>query len=801
MSAHATVSTHKVPFGQKVAFGLGMLANQMFPAALGIFMVVLVQDLGFPGWMWSAIYFFPRIFDSLTDPIMGFISDNTRSVWGRRRHYVFCGAILMGVAFVTMWQLYRENGVTYNFTYFIVWSFIFYLGLTIFSVPYVAMGYEMSDDFHERTSIMATAQWIGQWAWVIAPWFWVIMYDPDWFPNADTATRTLAVWVGVGCALLAMVPAIFIKSKSSKDDTSLAPLTLKGIGGSLLQILEGFKQAFQSIPFRKLCIATFLIFNAFNTVAAFSFFIIVYHLFNGDTKAAGVWPTLFGSLGALGTTFLVIPTVAWLSKQLGKKRAFLLSQGISIFGYILLWFLFIPGKPYLFIFALPFFSFGIGSLFTLMMSMTADVCDLDELNTGKRREGIFGAIYWWMVKFGFAIAGGLSGLIITIVGLNPDAAVQPEGAVTGLRLFFSGVPMLGTMLAMFVMRNYDLDEQRAREIQAALASRKAQKPSGGYAQSALGLEGLSKAEILARFPQFFAAPLDFGAMSGEELRHRFQHQLNEGMHGICFSPYLPGQNPGDPITEEQIRKRLEVVRPYTRWIRTFSCTNGHELIPEIARQMGLNTMIGAWISHDLERNERELQSLIALVHKGWVDIATVGNEVLFRGELPEAAVCKYISRLKQAAGATPVAYVDTYYEWLNRPQLIEVCDIVSINCYPFWEGASIEAAGFYLQEMYRRAVEAANGKQVIIAETGWPSMGAPVGQAVPSADNYLHYFLEVQWWAARHHVPCFHFSSFDESWKIHAEGWAGTSWGIWDIHDRLKFAPSDGLTIPLSKTD
>ncbi len=470
--SNTTTTKHKVPLGQKVAFGLGMLANQMFPAALGIFMVVLVQDLGFPGWMWGILFFLPRVFDSITDPIMGFISDNTRSVWGRRRQYVFIGAIIMGVAFVTMWQLYRENGVDYNFTYFLSWSFVFYLGLTIFSVPYVAMGYEMSDDFHERTNIMAVAQWIGQWAWVIAPWFWVVMYDPSWFENADAATRNLAIWVGIICMLLAMVPAIFIKSKSTKDDDSLIPLSIKNIGGSLKEILDGFVEAFKSLPFRKLCISTFLIFNAFNTVAAFSFFIVVYHLFSGDAAAAGIWPTLFGSIGALITTFAVIPTVAWMSKKMGKKNAFMLSQGISIIGYILLWFLFIPGKPYMFIFALPFFSFGIGSLFTLMMSMTADVCDLDEMNTGKRREGIFGAIYWWMVKFGFAIAGLLSGAIMTFVGFNPDAGAQPESAITGLRLFYSGVPILGTAIAMFVMRNYDLTEERANEIRRVIERNK-----------------------------------------------------------------------------------------------------------------------------------------------------------------------------------------------------------------------------------------------------------------------------------------------------------------------------------------
>ena len=447
-----------------------MLANQMFPAVLGIFMVVLVQDLGFPGWMWGILFFLPRVFDSITDPIMGFISDNTKSRWGRRRQYVFLGAIILGVSFVIMWQLYRENGLNYNFYYFLLWSFVFYLGLTIFSVPYVAMGYEMSGDFHERTSIMAVAQWIGQWAWVIAPWFWVIMYDQEWFESADVATRELAIWVGIACMIFAMVPAIFLKSESTLDKDYL-PLTMKTVGSSLKEILLGFKEAFKLVPFRKLCIATFLIFNAFNTIAAFSFFIIVYHLFSGDAGAAGIWPTLFGSVGALVTTFAVIPAVARMSKVMGKKRAFMLSQGISIIGYILLWFLFIPGKPYMFLFALPFFSFGIGSLFTLMMSMTADVIDLDELSSGKRREGIFGAIYWWMVKFGFAIAGLLSGAILSFVNFTPGVVEQPEGAITGLRLFYSGLPILGTLTAMYFMSTYDVTEERANEVRAALDKR------------------------------------------------------------------------------------------------------------------------------------------------------------------------------------------------------------------------------------------------------------------------------------------------------------------------------------------
>lgn len=778
----SATTTNKVHFGQKVAFGVGMLANQMFPAVLGIFMVVLVQDLGFPGWMWGVIYFFPRIFDSITDPIMGFISDNTKSRWGRRRQYVMLGAIIMGVSFVLMWQLYRENGVDYNFMYFILWSFVFYLGLTIFSVPYVAMGYEMSNDFHERTNIMAVAQWIGQWAWVIAPWFWVIMYDQDMFESADVATRTLAIWVGVICMVFAMVPAIFIKGKSTLNE-NYSPLSLKTIGGSLKEILYGFKEAFALKPFRKLCIATFLVFNAFNTIAAFSFFIIVYHLFDGDAGAAGVWPTLFGSLGALSTTFMVIPIVTRMSKKLGKKRAFIYSQGISIIGYLMLWFLFIPGKPYMYIFALPFFSFGIGSLFVLMMSMTADVIDLDELNTGKRREGTFGAIYWWMVKFGFAIAGGLSGVIMSSVGFDSGAQTQPEGAVDGLRMFFSGVPILGTLIAMWVMRDYDVTEERANEIRAQLDERSAESAES----KATSYYQIDKLLSLTTMDSDVETEVHLSSTSKTELQSMFRDTLNNGLHGLCFSPYREGQDIGDQLSETQIKERMEIVRPYAKWVRSFSCIEGNEHIPKIAHQSGVKTMVGAWIGNDKNKNEEELSALIKLAKNGYVDIAVVGNETLLRNELPEYEIVNYIKRVKRALPNIPVGYVDAYYQFIERPMLVETCDVVLINCYPFWEGSDIKIAATYLKQMYNVTKNIAKDKPVIITETGWPNKGDSNKKAVPSPENAMAYFIKVNNWAQENNIKMFYFSSFDESWKVHHEGDVGQRWGIWDKDEQPKY--------------
>ncbi len=783
MSNQQLAVSQKVPFGQKVAFGIGMLANQMFPASLGIFMVVLVQDLGFPGWMWGVIYFFPRLFDSFTDPIMGYISDNTKSKWGRRRPYVILGGIVLCISFIAMWQLYEDAGVDYNFIYFMIWSFIFYLGITIFSVPYVAMGYEMSNDFHERTNIMATAQWIGQWAWVIAPWFWVIMYDAEWFESAEVATRTLAVWVGVIFAICAIVPGIFIKSKSTLNE-DYSPLNFKNIGNSLKEILSGFVSAFKMKSFRKLCIATFLVYNAFMTIASFSFFIIVYHLFNGDAGAAGIWPTLFGCLGALGTTFFVIPIVAKMSKNMGKKKAFLISQAISIFGYLMLWFLFVPGKPYMFIFALPFFSFGIGSLFLLMMSMTADVIDLDELNSGLRREGTFGAIYWLMVKFGFAIAGGLSGVIMSFVGFDSGETLQPEGAIDGLRLAFSGIPILGTLIAMYVMRDYDVTEERAGEIRDALdkrASDKNQKLTSVYQTDKLNQLAIADLNVDT------STDINFNSKTDAEIKLLFADTLNKGLHGMCFSPYLEGQNIGDELSEAQIRQRMEIILPYTKWTRSFSCTQGNEFIPKLARQKGLKTMVGAWIGSDKVKNDIEVDGLIELAKNGFVDIAVVGNEVLLRNDLSEKEIISYIRKVKEAMPNIPVGYVDAYYQFIEHPNLVEACDMILANCYPFWEGCSIEKSSIYLKQMYAGVEQVAKGKPIIITETGWPNKGDNTKGAEPSESNAMKYFINSANWAAHKEIPMFYFSSFDESWKIHHEGDVGASWGIWDKNENLKY--------------
>jgi glucan 1,3-beta-glucosidase len=281
---------------------------------------------------------------------------------------------------------------------------------------------------------------------------------------------------------------------------------------------------------------------------------------------------------------------------------------------------------------------------------------------------------------------------------------------------------------------------------------------------------------------------DFSGKTEVDLKSIFTDVLNKGMHGLCFSPYLDNQGPGSIITEEQIRTKIEIILPYTQWIRIFSCTEGNELIPKIAKEYGLKTLVGAWLGEDLEKNETEITNLIKIAKDGYADLVAVGNEVLYREDLTEEELLKYIKQVKDALPEISVGYVDAYYEFCNRPTLTEACDVIFANCYPFWEGCHIDYSLPYMKDMYHRALAAGKGKKVIISETGWPNLGTSFEASEPTYKNAVRYFTNAQIWSKEENIDIFYFSSFDEAWKIGAEGDVGAYWGLWDKEGNLKYS-------------
>ena len=280
---------------------------------------------------------------------------------------------------------------------------------------------------------------------------------------------------------------------------------------------------------------------------------------------------------------------------------------------------------------------------------------------------------------------------------------------------------------------------------------------------------------------------NFANKTNKELESVFANVLKNGMHGLGFSPYLEGQEPGEVITEEQIRRRMEIIKPYTKWIRSFSCTDGNENIPKIAHEYGIKTLVGAWLGTDEKINEQEITNVIKLAKEGYADIVAVGNEVMYRGDLSEEELIKYIKRVKSELPNIPVGYVDAYYEFEKRPNITDACDVILANCYPFWEGCHIDYSLVYMKDMYHRAKRAGNGKKVIISEAGWPSQGQVFHGAQPSFINAVTYFINAQLWSKEEDIEMFYFSSFDEPWKIGSEGDVGAYWGIWDKDEKLKY--------------
>lgn len=282
--------------------------------------------------------------------------------------------------------------------------------------------------------------------------------------------------------------------------------------------------------------------------------------------------------------------------------------------------------------------------------------------------------------------------------------------------------------------------------------------------------------------------LEAGKLSIKELQAEVSTLLADKIHGLSFSPYISGQGPGTQITEAQIHQRLQLMAPYVKWVRTFSCTEGNELIPKIAAEYGLKTLVGVWLEDDLENNEKELANAIKVAQAGHADLLAVGNEVLLREEMSQEQLIDYIHRAKQGAPGVPVGYVDAYFLFEDNQKVTDACDVIFANCYPFWEGYPAEHALVHMKDMYRRAQKVAPGKKVIISETGWPDQGTSERAAVPSYENAIRYFVDSYHWTQEEGIELFYFSSFDEDWKVADEGDVGAYWGILDKDGNHKYA-------------
>jgi len=434
-------------------------------------MIVLNLGLGMNPALVGLLGALPRLTDAFTDPLMGYISDNSRTRWGRRRPYIFAGVIAAGAIFALMWQLPGARSETFYFVWFLVGSILFYMGYTIFATPWVALGYELTPDYHERTRLMGTQNFVGQLAYVVSPWFLWIMNSGKFFPDQVSGAAGLAVVVALVAIGLGVVPAIVLRERM-QNVAAAENEPRKGLKQNFAEFTRGFGITMSNGPFLKLCLATFLVFNGFILISSFQFYVIIYYVCGGDQTAGAKYSGWAGTVGAV-CTFAVVAFVTWLSTRIGKRHAFFVSIGMSIVGYGLKWVCYNPDVPFLVVLPAPLMAFGLGGLFTLIPSMIADVVDTDELKTHQRREGMFGSIFWWMVKLGLsaALAGG--GYLLNATGFDVDlGGGQSDRTIFLLRIFDAGVPMVASAIAIWAVVKFPITEARAREVREELERRR-----------------------------------------------------------------------------------------------------------------------------------------------------------------------------------------------------------------------------------------------------------------------------------------------------------------------------------------
>jgi GPH family glycoside/pentoside/hexuronide:cation symporter len=476
---YQTPEADRIPLPQKIIYGLGAFVNNILAAAIGGMSIVLNLGLGMNPALVGLLGALPRLIDAFTDPLMGYISDHTRSRWGRRRPYIFGGALFVGIVFMLLWQLPDGKSESFYFWYFLAVSLVFYLAYTIFATPWVALGYELTPDYHERTRVMAVQNFMGQLAYLISPWFLWLMQHEGLFDDLVSGARGLSIAIGVAVMCIGILPAIFLRERfrdvavkelAAEQPPALAPM--EAVKRVTVDFFQGFAATLRFAPFLKLCLATFMVFNGFMMVAAFQSYVIIYYVFGGDQALGAEYAGWSGTASAIGT-FCVIFLISWLSTRIGKRRAFFVSTSISMLGYALKWFCYDPRYPLLLLLPAPLIAFGLGGLFTLMGSMIADVCDMDELESHERREGMFGSIYWWVIKLGMAAALAIGGVLLNGTGFDVTlGGAQSADTILLMRIFDIAIPLVTSGIAIWLIATYPITEQKAREVREALERRR-----------------------------------------------------------------------------------------------------------------------------------------------------------------------------------------------------------------------------------------------------------------------------------------------------------------------------------------
>lgn len=465
-----TQKIDKVPVKQKIAYALG--------GPVDIWAVWILVSIAYPLFNMelkmsptqiAIILMSLRVWDGIADPLMGWISDNTRTRWGRRRPFVLVGAILAGITFPLMFWFPREFSDGQIMVWVIGFGILFYSCFTVWAMPYQSMLMEMTPDYNERTSAASYRGYLQAISSIVVAFCWKLALSQkfalaDGTLSTQNGMRYISIYIGIAIIILGIIPAFFVHERYYEHH-----LTDKQKKSNLFKSL---RKTFSNKPFVIICLFSMFFLIGTNIFDSYGRYVGTYYVLGGDwVKSADF--AIYGALIYTACSLCLIPFYLWLSKIIGKDKCLLISVILLIISALLTWFTFTPNNPWLMLVNPLLIGAGYAGIWLMIPSMNADIVDHDELKTGERREGSFASIYSWVLKFSFSLGFMLAGPLLELTGfdakLNSDQSTE---VIFNLRLYFVLIPVVALIIATILLKNFSITQKEAGRIRAELEKRR-----------------------------------------------------------------------------------------------------------------------------------------------------------------------------------------------------------------------------------------------------------------------------------------------------------------------------------------
>lgn len=470
-SSYRVSSSDKVPFRRKLAYGLA--------GPVDIWSVWILVSISYPLFNMelqlaptkvALILMALRLWDGIADPIMGWISDNTRTRWGRRRPFILVGAVLSGVTFPFLWWFPQGMGDWQIVAWVIGFGILFYSCFTVWAMPYQSLLMEMTPDYNERTRVASVRGIIQSASSLVVGFSWWLALRPVFADPitgvASTANgmRYISIIIGILIIALGVLPAIFVKERyyESQLVQSQKPVLL----------IQSLRETLSNKSFIILCAFTVLFLMGTSIYDSYGRYVGTYYVLGGDWERSSLFQ-VYGTLIYTLCSLALIPIFRRLSERIGKKKTLIIATSLVLLSGILTWWTNTPKLPYLMLLNTVFIGAGYAGLWLMIPSMQADIVDEDELKTGERREGSYAAIYSWVLKLSFCIGFLISGPLLEQTGfLAENGAEQAASVLLNMRIGYVAIPVIALALGLLLLKTFPITPQRAAETRTSLEKRR-----------------------------------------------------------------------------------------------------------------------------------------------------------------------------------------------------------------------------------------------------------------------------------------------------------------------------------------